>query len=98
MAASTAWSRSNDRGLPRRNIFVLSTRNFPCSRPPSDICSVHYESKEAVIAEFTGKNILVLGGSRGIGAAIVRRFANAGAKVAFTYAGSKAAADALAAE
>lgn len=47
---------------------------------------------------FANKNILVLGGSRGIGAAIVRRFAEDGAKVAFTYAGSKGAADALAAE
>ena len=50
------------------------------------------------MAEFPGQNILVLGGSRGIGAAIVRRFAQAGAKVAFTYFGSAAAADALAAE
>ena len=47
--------------------------------------------------DFAGKNILILGGSRGIGAAIVRRFAEGGAKVAFTYAGSKDAADALAA-
>jgi NAD(P)-dependent dehydrogenase (short-subunit alcohol dehydrogenase family) len=36
--------------------------------------------------------------SRGIGAAIVRRFAKGGGKVAFTYAGSKDAAEALAAE
>ena len=50
------------------------------------------------MADFTGKNILVLGGSRGIGAAIVRRFAQGGATVAFTYAGSKEAAEALAAE
>lgn len=50
------------------------------------------------MSDFTNKNILVLGGSRGIGAAIVRRFAGDGAKVAFTYAGSKDAADALAAE
>lgn len=48
--------------------------------------------------DFTGKNVLVLGGSRGIGAAIVRRFAKAGGKVAFTYAGSTDAAEALAAE
>ena len=47
---------------------------------------------------FANKNILILGGSRGIGAAIVRRLAGDGAKVAFTYAGSKDAADALAAE
>ena len=50
------------------------------------------------MADFTGKNILVLGGSRGIGAAIVRRFAKGGGTVAFTYAGSKDAAEALAAE
>ena len=48
--------------------------------------------------DFTGKNVLILGGSRGIGAAIVRRFAKAGGRVAFTNAGSKDAADALAAE
>lgn len=50
------------------------------------------------MAEFSGKNILILGGSRGIGAAIVRRFATGGGQVAFTYAGSKEAAEALAAE
>ncbi|MBA4221471.1 MAG: oxidoreductase [Methylobacterium sp.] len=50
------------------------------------------------MTDFTGKNVLVLGGSRGIGAAIVRRFAKGGGRVAFTYAGSKDAADALAAE
>jgi cyclic-di-GMP-binding biofilm dispersal mediator protein len=37
------------------------------------------------MTDFTGKNILVLGGSRGIGAAIVRRFAKDGGKVGFTY-------------
>ncbi len=41
---------------------------------------------------------MILGGSRGIGAAIVRRFANDGADVTFTYAGSKDAAEALAQE
>jgi cyclic-di-GMP-binding biofilm dispersal mediator protein len=43
-------------------------------------------------------NVLVLGGSPGIGAAIVRRFARAGATVAFTYSGSQAEAAALAKE
>jgi len=50
------------------------------------------------MTDFNGKNILILGGSRGIGAAIVRRFAQGGAKAAFSYAGSKEAALALAAE
>ncbi|NKJ42228.1 SDR family oxidoreductase [Novosphingobium sp. SG720] len=48
--------------------------------------------------DFAGKNVLILGGSQGIGAAIVRRFSAAGASVAFTYAGSHDAADAIAAE
>ncbi|TBU72183.1 SDR family oxidoreductase [Phytopseudomonas daroniae] len=45
-----------------------------------------------------GKSILVLGGSRGIGAAIVRRFASDGAHVTFTYASSAAPATRLADE
>ncbi|WP_159237761.1 SDR family oxidoreductase [Raoultella terrigena] len=44
------------------------------------------------------KSVLVLGGSRGIGAAIVRRFAADGASVVFSYAGSAEAATTLAAE
>ncbi|GFZ91235.1 MULTISPECIES: SDR family oxidoreductase [Sphingobium] len=48
--------------------------------------------------DFTGKNILVLGGSRGIGAAIVRRLASTDGLVAFTYAGSRQAAEDLASE
>jgi cyclic-di-GMP-binding biofilm dispersal mediator protein len=47
---------------------------------------------------FQGKSVLVLGGSRGIGAAIVRRFSAEGAKVTFTYSGSPEAAQQLAAE
>lgn len=47
---------------------------------------------------FEGKSVLVLGGSRGIGAAIVRRFVADGARVTFSYSGSPDAARALAAE
>lgn len=47
---------------------------------------------------FTDKTVLILGGSRGIGAAIVRRFVTDGANVRFTYAGSKDAAEHLAQE
>ncbi|QAY77590.1 SDR family oxidoreductase [Sphingosinicella sp. BN140058] len=50
------------------------------------------------MAAFQDKSVLVLGGSRGIGAAIVRRFAGDGARVTFTYAGSRDAAEQLAAE
>ena len=50
------------------------------------------------MAAFQGKSVLVLGGSRGIGAAIVQRFATEGAVVTFTYAGSREAAERLAAE
>ncbi len=50
------------------------------------------------MTDLAQKNVLVLGGSRGIGAALVRRFSAGGATVTFTYAGSKEAAEALAAE
>ncbi len=50
------------------------------------------------MTDFTSKNILVMGGSRGIGAAIVRRLANDGANVTFTYSSSADEAQKLAAE
>lgn len=50
------------------------------------------------MTDFVNKSVLVLGGSRGIGAAIVRRFVADGAKVAFTYSGSPDAARRVAAE
>ncbi len=50
------------------------------------------------MSDFSGKSVMVLGGSRGIGAAIVRQFAAADAKVLFSYSGSPEAAAAVAAE
>ena len=42
-----------------------------------------------------GKVAIITGGSRGIGAAIVRRLASEGADIALIYAGSTEAAHAL---
>lgn len=50
------------------------------------------------MTRFSGKTAFVTGGSRGIGAAIVERLVQEGAKVAFTYSGSKEKAEALAAK
>jgi 3-oxoacyl-[acyl-carrier protein] reductase len=50
------------------------------------------------VAPLAGRRALVTGGSRGIGAGIVRRLAADGAAVAFTYASSAAEADKLVAE
>ena len=46
----------------------------------------------------TGKVALITGGSRGIGAAIVRKYISEGARVAFTYHSSSAKSDAIVAE
>ena len=43
----------------------------------------------------SGKNALVTGGARGIGAAIVRRLAGEGARIVFSYKSDTAAAEAL---
>jgi 3-oxoacyl-[acyl-carrier protein] reductase len=46
--------------------------------------------------DFTGKVVLVVGGGTGIGAAIGRGFADAGATLAVSYRGSMMGAEAVA--
>ena len=50
------------------------------------------------LLNLSGKTVLITGGARGAGAAIVRQFARTGANVAFTYRGGEAEARALTAE
>jgi 3-oxoacyl-[acyl-carrier protein] reductase len=51
-----------------------------------------------VTLSLAGRTALITGGSRGIGAATVRLFRQAGARVAFSYRAASAKAEALAAE
>jgi len=55
-------------------------------------------SSNPALRPFAGKVAFVTGGARGIGAAIVRRLAQDGAAVAFSYASNEPAARALAAD
>jgi cyclic-di-GMP-binding biofilm dispersal mediator protein len=54
--------------------------------------------KDITLLQLKDKKALVIGGSRSIGAAIVRRLSSEGASVTFTYASSDDAAAALASE
>lgn len=67
---------------------------------PPEGGTTNSERQEEVrrMSEFKGRSVIVTGGSRGIGSAIVRVMASRGANVAFNFSKSGEAAEKLAAE
>jgi len=63
-----------------------------------DTRAMNNQSAPGVLLSLSGRTALVTGGSRGIGAAIVRLFRRAGARVAFSYRQASREAHALSAE
>jgi 3-oxoacyl-[acyl-carrier protein] reductase len=68
------------------------------SSSTSKLSPVSTPSIPGVSLSFAGRTALITGGSRGIGAATVRLFRQAGARVAFSYQSATETAKALAAE
>src|SRR5271165_1708924 len=65
--------------------------------PPTSIYAIAY-SAMSIPLSLSNRVALISGGSRGIGAATVRMFAAAGAKVVFSYRSARSQAEALAKE
>ena len=86
------------RGRGRRRVSAVPARVAHDHRPHADRGRriLHFRLKgQAMDSGIAGKSVLVTGGSRGIGRAIVELFAAEGADVTFLYRGSTDAAAAV---
>jgi 3-oxoacyl-ACP reductase-like protein len=76
-----------------RMVWALTAMKIDCNRildrNIQNICSQTRRMFIMQTKSFAGKVALVTGGSKGIGAGIVRRLARDGASVAFTYSSSE---------
>ena len=84
-------------GMSVPEVFLVVQPPLLTRAPPLCIAQTFTMSGRIAMTDFAGKAIMVLGGSRGIGAAIVSAFAGGGGAVRFSYAGSRDAAETLAA-
>lgn len=76
---------------------VHGTYSTPPSPPSSDLHLHHITivTKSSMVYNLTNRNVLVTGGSRGLGAVTVERFAKEGANIVVNYLSSKEAAEEL---
>jgi 3-oxoacyl-[acyl-carrier protein] reductase len=77
----------------------MQTKSDTPHHAPTDPCATSLQADSPYVGlSLDSRTALVTGGSRGIGAATVRLFRQAGARVAFSYRTAQAEAEALSAE
>ncbi len=109
LGEASAFNRPHEQGKLQQPIIhavaaymILDAAQYPlphallsCPATEASGASAGRRKRSRTMGELSGKVAIVTGASKGIGAAIARRFAEAGAAVAVNYASDKSGADRL---